>query len=254
MSTIPGRRSAFLKEIGVGPLWQRRAVAAAEIDNGAIAFGQEVPPAAAAVPVVVDVEPIGEMDWPQLQAAVAGCTRCDLCRNRTHAVFGVGDQRAKWLFIGEGPGRREDAVGEPFVGPSGKLLDNMLLAMGLARGNNVYIANIVKCRPADSDGNDRAPTPDEVAACRPYLERQIALIQPTVIVALGKTAALSLLRRDPETPVSSLRGTVHHYAVAQQPDIPLVVTYHPAYLLRRLADKSKAWADLCLAMQAYAPR
>ena len=187
------------------------------------------------------------MDWATLKAAVAGCTKCGLCHGRTQTVFGVGDEKAKWLFVGEGPGRNEDLRGEPFVGQAGKLLDNMLLAMGLKRGENAYIANIVKCRPTDSTGRDRPPTPEETAACLPYLERQIALIQPKVIVALGKTAALSLLALDPETPVSKLRGTVHRYAGR-----PLVVTYHPAYLLRNMADKKKAWADLCLAMAAYA--
>ena len=123
----------------------------------------------------------------------------------------------------------------------------MLLAMGLKRGANAYIANIVKCRPTDADGRDRPPLPQEAAACMPYLMRQIAFIQPTIIVALGKTAALSLLQLDPATPVSRLRGTVHRYA-----DLPLIVTYHPAYLLRNLADKKKAWTDLCLAMQTYA--
>jgi DNA polymerase len=162
-------------------------------------------------------------------------------------VFGVGDEQAKWLFVGEGPGRNEDLQGEPFIGQAGKLLDNMLLAMGLRRDDNAYIANIVKCRPTDGTGRDRPPTPQEVAACLPYLERQIALIQPKVIVALGKTAALSLLGLDSETPVSRLRGTVHRYA-----DRPLIVTYHPAYLLRNMADKKKAWADLCLAMSTYA--
>ncbi|HJV50137.1 MAG TPA: uracil-DNA glycosylase, partial [Noviherbaspirillum sp.] len=143
--------------------------------------------------------------------------------------------------------RNEDLRGEPFVGPAGKLLDNMLLAMGLRRGENAYIANIVKCRPTDDSGRDRPPAPDEAAACMPYLRRQIELIQPTVIVALGKTAALSLLGLDPDTPVSKLRGSVHRYA-----ERPLIVTYHPAYLLRSLPDKKKAWADLCLAMSTYA--
>jgi uracil-DNA glycosylase len=251
MSPTAGRRAAFLQEIGVGPLWQQRVAAAPEPEKEAGTPELEAP-AVMADNAPAGADAIAAMDWPQLQATVAGCTKCDLCRTRTQTVFGIGDQQAKWLFIGEGPGRREDALGEPFVGPSGKLLDNMLLAMGLARSRNVYIANIVKCRPAGEDGNDRAPTLGEIAACRPYLERQIALIQPAVIVALGKTAALSLLDRDPETPVSSLRGTVHRYVGAQQRSIPLVVTYHPAYLLRRLTDKGKAWADLCLAMQAYA--
>lgn len=186
---------------------------------------------------------IATMAWPELKQTVAECRRCGLCEGRKNTVFGVGDEKAKWLFIGEGPGRNEDAQGEPFVGPAGKLLDNMLLAMGVKRGENAYIANIVKCRPTDDNGRDRPPTPQEVAACLPYLQRQIALIQPTVLVALGKTAAISLLGMDATTPVSRLRGSVHRYA-----DLPLVVTYHPAYLLRTLGDKGKAWADLCLAM------
>ena len=187
------------------------------------------------------------MPWEELKLAVSQWTRCGLCASRTKAVFGVGDQKAKWLFIGEGPGRNEDLQGEPFVGPAGKLLDNMLLAMGLRRGNNAYIANIVKCRPTGADGRDRPPTPEEAAACLPYLQRQIAMINPAVIVALGKTAAISLLGLDQETPVGTLRGKVHRYA-----QVPLIVTYHPAYLLRKLTDKSKTWDDLCLAMNAYA--
>ncbi len=242
------RRSLFLQEMGIGPLWLRR-------DGMAPAVGEQVPepmvaeqpaPPVAAAPTAAAV-PIAGMDWPQLKQAVAGCTRCDLCRGRTNTVFGVGDERARWLFVGEGPGRHEDLRGEPFVGQAGKLLDNMLLAMGLKRGNNAYIANIVKCRPTNESGRDRPPTAEETAACLPYLERQIALIQPAVIVALGKTAALSLLGLDPDTPVSRLRGTVHRYA-----ERPLIVTYHPAYLLRNLADKKKTWADLCLALSVDA--
>ena len=197
---------------------------------------------------VIKINPaIATMDWAKLKETVAECRQCGLCNGRKKTVFGVGDEKAKWLFIGEGPGRNEDMQGEPFVGPAGKLLDNMLVAMGLKRGENAYIANIVKCRPTDEGGKDRPPSPQEVASCLPYLQRQIALIQPTVLVALGKTAALSLLGLDPATPVSKLRGTVHRYQ-----DLPLVVTYHPAYLLRQLGDKSKAWADLCLAMTTYA--
>lgn len=194
---------------------------------------------------------IANMDGRQLQAAVNECTRCRLCHGREHAVFGMGDERASWLFIGEGPGQAEDDVGDPFVGPPGKLLDNMLAAIGVQRGQNAYITNIVKCRPVDVDGenrHDRSPLADEVAACLPYLQRQIALIQPTVLVALGKTAALSLLALDPSTLVASLRGKVHQYA-----GLPLVVTYHPAYLLRKPADKAKVWSDLCLAMTCHDP-
>jgi DNA polymerase len=166
-----------------------------------------------------------------------------------HAVPGVGDRKASWLFVGEGPGRSEDLEGEPFVGPAGKLLDNMLKAMQLARGVDTYIANIVKCRPVDADGSDRPPVQNEVAACRPFLERQIDLIKPTVIVVLGKTAATSLLGLNEETSLASLRGEPHSYQ-----GIPVVVTYHPAYLLRKPEDKAKSWRDLSLAQSLYDER
>ncbi|RZT41959.1 uracil-DNA glycosylase [Cupriavidus agavae] len=183
---------------------------------------------------------IAAMDWPALSEAVAGCTACGLCNTRTHTVFGVGDQRAEWMFVGEAPGENEDLQGEPFVGQAGKLLDNMLGALGLARDRNVYIANVLKCRPP---GN-RNPEPDEVALCEPHLKRQIALIQPKVIVVLGRFAAQTLLRSD--TPIGKLRGTIYAYE-----GIPVVVTYHPAYLLRTLTDKARAWEDLCLAREVH---
>lgn len=265
MTTQNERRTAFLDEIGVGPLWVRRELPVGE-PQGDGSVATEVEPvlasawadeAAEAQPVVLprtsqpDVPAasnpaVESMNWAQLKATVAACEQCGLCKKRTNTVFGVGDEKAKWLFIGEGPGRNEDAQGEPFVGPAGKLLDNMLQSLGLQRGANAYIANIVKCRPTDANGKDRPPTLEEAEACLPYLQRQIALIQPAVIVALGKTAALSLLKRDPTTPVSALRGTVHSYA-----NRPLIVTYHPAYLLRTPADKRKTWADLCLAMKTF---
>lgn len=198
---------------------------------------------------------IAQMDWHQLERAVAQCTACSLCRGRTQAVFGVGDKQAKWLLVGEGPGRTEDALGEPFVGKSGKLLDNMLASLQLKRGQNVYIANIVKCRPTDASGNDRPPSEQEAALCRPFLERQIALLQPKLLLALGRTAAVSLLQVDPQTMVGSLRGRVQQINLAQDNNaprnLPVVVTYHPAYLLRKPVDKAKAWADLCLAQQHY---
>ncbi|RQO38575.1 DNA polymerase III [Herminiimonas sp. KBW02] len=276
------RRIAFLQEMGLGPVWSQRtavlqtlepeAAAPEEVtefiedsvavatplrvaEQSASAWGDDdvaITPAAVPAAPTALVQPatnIGSMNWDQLKAVVSSCTECGLCKGRTQTVFGVGDQKAKWLFVGEGPGRNEDFQGEPFVGPAGKLLDNMFVAMGLKRGENTYIANIVKCRPTDENKRDRAPVAAESDACLPYLQRQIELINPTVIVALGKTAALSLLKLDPATPVARLRGTVHRYA-----DIPVVVTYHPAYLLRTLKDKSKAWADLCLAMQTYADK
>lgn len=182
---------------------------------------------------------ISQLDWPQLKAMVRDCTACKLRAGCTQTVFGVGDEGADWLFVGEGPGEDEDAQGEPFVGQAGKLLDNMLMAIKLKRGSNVYIANIVKCRPPEN----RTPHADEISTCLPYLQRQIALIQPKVIVALGKTAATALLQTGDAT-LGSLRGTLHDYH-----GIPLIVTYHPAYLLRSPMEKAKAWQDLCLAVQ-----
>jgi len=179
---------------------------------------------------------IKEMDWDSLNAAIKSCTRCDLAKSRTQAVPGVGDMHAEWLFVGEAPGANEDRQGEPFVGDAGKLLDAMIAAIGLTRGNNVFIANVLKSRPP---GN-RDPKPEEVATCLPYLERQIELIQPKLIVALGRFAAQSLLATD--TAIGKLRGHVHQYR-----GVPLVVTYHPAYLLRNPLDKAKVWEDLVLA-------
>jgi uracil-DNA glycosylase len=179
---------------------------------------------------------IATLDWDALAERVAACTRCRLCEKRTNTVFGVGDREANWMLIGEAPGENEDRQGEPFVGQAGKLLDNMLRALTLARGENVYIANVLKCRPP---GN-RNPEPDEVARCEPYLKRQVALVKPKIIVAMGRFAAQSLLKS--EGSIASMRGRVHEYE-----GVPVIVTYHPAYLLRSLQDKSKAWADLCLA-------
>ncbi|BCZ77528.1 hypothetical protein PTKU64_12030 [Paraburkholderia terrae] len=183
---------------------------------------------------------IDTLDWPALEARVSACERCRLCERRTNTVFGVGDREADWMLIGEAPGENEDKQGEPFVGQAGKLLDNMLQSLDLARGTNVYIANVIKCRPP---GN-RNPEPDEVARCEPYLQRQVALVKPKLIVALGRFAAQSLLKT--EASISSLRGRVHEYE-----GVPVIVTYHPAYLLRSLGDKSKSWQDLCLARDTW---
>ena len=182
------------------------------------------------------------MDWPALREAVSGCTACKLCQGRTQTVFGVGNPRAHWMIVGEAPGEQEDRQGEPFVGKSGQLLDNMLRAIRLTRGEaepaqQVYIANSVKCRPP---GN-RNPEPDELAQCEPFLIRQIALVQPKIILAMGRFAVQSLLRSS--EPIGKLRGRVHRYQ-----GVPLIVTYHPAYLLRNLPDKARAWDDLCLAL------
>ncbi|CAB3779277.1 hypothetical protein LMG28614_00786 [Paraburkholderia ultramafica] len=183
---------------------------------------------------------IHTLDWDALSERVAACRLCRLCEKRTNTVFGVGDREADWMLIGEAPGENEDRLGEPFVGQAGKLLDNMLRALTLARDTNVYIANVIKCRPP---GN-RNPEPDEVARCEPYLQRQVALVKPKLIVALGRFAAQSLLKTDAS--ISSLRGRVHEYE-----GVPVIVTYHPAYLLRSLPDKAKAWADLCLARDTW---
>jgi uracil-DNA glycosylase family 4 len=184
--------------------------------------------------------PVGvpSLDWAGLEQAVTACEACKLCRGRTQTVFGVGDRQADWMVIGEAPGEQEDLKGEPFVGQAGKLLDNMLKSLGLKRGTGVYIANVLKCRPP---GN-RNPEPDEVAQCEPFLRRQVELVQPRIILAMGRFAVHSLLQT--QEPIGQLRGRVHQYN-----GVPLVVTYHPAYLLRNLPDKAKAWADLCLAQQ-----
>ena len=186
---------------------------------------------------------VATMDWPELRATVAACTACTLCQGRTQTVFGIGHERAHWMIVGEAPGEQEDRQGEPFVGKSGQLLDNMLRAIGLTRGEaeparQVYIANTLKCRPP---GN-RNPAPAELAACEAFLIRQIQLVQPKIILAMGAYAVQSLLRS--KEPVGRLRGRVHHYQ-----GVPLIVTYHPAYLLRNLEDKAKAWDDLCLAAE-----
>jgi len=184
---------------------------------------------------------IATLDWPALRAAVAGCRACGLCESRTQTVFGVGNERARLMIVGEAPGENEDLQGEPFVGQAGKLLDNMLRAIGLTRADDtperqVFIANTLKCRPP----RNRNPDPAETAMCAPFLERQIELVQPRLLLAMGRFAAQSLLRTD--EPIGKLRGRVHRWR-----GIPVVVTYHPAYLLRSLAEKARAWDDLCLA-------
>ena len=180
------------------------------------------------------------MDWPELRHCVANCTRCELSGSRTNTVFGVGNSEADWLIIGEAPGAEEDRRGEPFVGRAGQQLDQMLFAIGQSR-ENVFIANILKCRPPDN----RDPKPAEAAACREYLERQIELIQPKIILAVGKIAAQNLLGTD--DPVGRMRGRPHDLG-----GVPLVVTYHPAYLLRSPSQKQKSWSDLCLAARLVA--
>lgn len=256
-------RAERLHEMGLSPQWQLRertsmarlpdrvagdALTHAEPSHVAIPPTLTPPtPAVAEVSSLaagaVREQAIERMDWAALQQDVAACRACGLCRQRRQAVLGVGDTDADWLFIGEGPGAEEDARGEPFVGPAGKLLDAMLAAIDLRRGDDVYIANAVKCRPP---GN-RTPESAEMAACAPYLKRQIALLQPRLIVLLGRAAAHALLGN--QGSLAGLRGQTFHYFTPEDGagGIPMLVTYHPAYLLRTLPDKAKAWEDLCRA-------
>jgi DNA polymerase len=236
--TVTGRtrRKEILKELGLTPLWRART----EVHG--LTSAQKAETAAEPVlslPVSSKEDrrtQISRMGWDELKASVEGCIACPLFQSRTRTVFGIGDRNADWLYVGEGPGAQEDATGEPFVGQAGKLLDNMLAAIDLKRGQNVYIANIVKCRPPDN----RTPTSHEAHQCAPYLARQIELIKPRLIIALGKAAAENLLHTDAN--LGSLRGRLHQHS-----GIPVIVTYHPAYLLRTLPAKAKAWEDLCFA-------
>ncbi|EEO27523.1 uracil-DNA glycosylase [Oxalobacter paraformigenes] len=192
----------------------------------------------------------GPDSWEKLLGEIGHCERCHLCKTRNKVVPGIGDREADWLFIGEGPGFHEDRQGEPFVGRSGKLLDAMMAAMRMKRGENVYIANIVKCRASNESGKDRQPTEEEAAICMPYLERQIDLIRPKIMVALGKTAAVALLNTGRDVSLGSLRNREHFFRTGGR-KIPLVVTYHPSYLLRTPGGKKQAWQDLCRALDIY---
>ncbi len=277
---LDARQRAMLAEMGVR-VWTPTRDAAlespesiADNDPSTLGSGQKaskiaatahpaaVSPGATATPAsepasALQARPSGiaAMDWPALQHAVAHCQACGLCQGRTQTVFGVGDVSADWMVVGEAPGEQEDLQGEPFVGPSGQLLDNMLKAIGLSRRagadapaapgsrgapaslHGVYIANVVKCRPP---GN-RNPHPDEVALCDAYLARQVALVRPRIILAMRRFAVQSLLQTT--EPIGKLRGRVHQYQ-----GVPVIVSYHPTYLLRAPAEKGKAWADLCLAL------
>lgn len=224
------RRRAYLDALGID-VWRLRSADTAATGDDAVAD---------ALPVEGD--DTADLDWAALRERVAACTRCELHKSRTQTVFGVGNEGADWLIIGEAPGSEEDRRGEPFVGRAGKLLDEMLRAVNLGR-DSVYIANILKCRPP---GN-RDPHADEAASCRAYLDRQIALIRPKLILAVGRIAAQQLLETD--APLGRLRGKPHRL---ERYALPVVVTYHPAYLLRTPLQKRKAWADLCLARDLIA--
>ena len=225
------RRDDVLRELGLAPVWRLRRT---PTDGGNVAEAGD--DARSGGDADARRAHIATLDYDALVADIAACTACGLCQRRRRTVPGVGDTSAQWMFIGEAPGADEDAQGEPFVGAAGQLLDNMLAALGLDRTRNVYIANVLKCRPPDN----RTPEPLEAQACGPYLDRQIELIGPRLIVALGRSAACRLL--DVDASVASLRNRVHRYR-----GTPLIVTYHPAYLLRNPADKARAWEDLLFA-------
>jgi len=240
---MSSRRETMLREMGLAPLWKSRGAKAGTIGAGGKpaappgSFGDEDPPS---TPSVAREARIARMDWTALKAAVPACTACALHKSRTQTVFGVGDENADWLLVGEAPGAEEDQKGEPFVGQAGKLLDAMLAAIDLSRDTNVYIANVLKCRPPAN----RNPDPSEVAQCSPHLQRQIDLIKPRLILAMGRFAVQTLLGT--EASIASLRGKLHAYH-----GVPLIVTYHPAYLLRTLPDKAKAWQDLVFAVRTF---
>ena len=270
------RHNAMLKAMGVATWWaevtpapaapaarpsaERRTPIPRE-DTPAPVVGRAPPTSipASRPSVVSEQSPGGPMTQPLLDMralgdAVRGCSACGLSGKRRHAVPGMGDaNKPDWLVVGEAPGEEEDRQGLPFVGRAGQLLDRMLAAMGLSREEKVYIANVIKCRPPQN----RNPEPDEIAQCTPYLLRQVALLQPRMVLAMGRFAAQTLLAHGSgmsadtlrQTPLGKLRGRVHTVHVAGR-DYPVVVTYHPAYLLRSPGEKAKAWADLCLAMDA----
>jgi len=226
------RAERYLAEIGIA-VYKRRGFAAQLAEAPGASAGT-----ASLATIAIEPQPaVPSADaWERLAAEVRACTLCTLHKTRTQTVFGVGRRDAELLVIGEAPGADEDAQGEPFVGRAGQLLNAMLRAIGLPRGD-VYIANILKCRPP---GN-RDPQPDEASRCTPYLSRQIALVNPRAILAVGRIAAQWLLQTD--APIGRLRGRVFRYG---ESGTPLLVTYHPAYLLRSPLQKATAWADLCM--------
>lgn len=234
---MDARRIACLDAMGI-PTWKRRPDR--QLPGAPMPLADAEPEREHAREPTDSPARIAAMDWDVLAGTVSGCLNCPLHAGRTRTVFGVGNRQADWLIVGEAPGAEEDRRGEPFVGRAGRLLDAMLAALGHARAE-VYIANVVKCRPPEN----RDPRPDEAAACAPYLDRQIALLEPRIILAVGRVAAQRLLGTD--SPVGRLRGKVHRYGAGK---IPLVVTWHPAYLLRRPEAKAETWRDLVLAAGA----
>jgi DNA polymerase len=283
MNGVSGRDTAFLAEMGIGPLWQLRAPAAAEpqaldaaedeapvaaqagpaaVQAPSVAASLPPPPppmrvaapaaAWAPAPVAAKVEAIDgaaidSMDWTELRAAIAACTRCSACREGSKKVLGAGAREAAWFVAAGAASAADEAAGEPLAGEAGKLLDNMLLAVDRSRERDVYVTNLIKCRPAGPNGADRAPTAEQAAACRPYLERELALTGAATMLSLGQIAANALLGKPLQEPLAGARGSVHEVN-----GVPLVATLHPGELLLRGADKALAWADLCRAKAAHA--
>lgn len=256
--TLDARRAELWRAMKLGPIYRLRSeLDVASGDNVRAEMEARSAPEVGPIPSGPDAEnaaadrvaTISRLGWDELREEVARCRACSLCETRKQTVFGVGNLKARWMLIGEAPGSEEDQRGEPFVGQAGRLLDNMLHSLGMTREGRtseaVYIANVLKCRPP---GN-RNPQPEEVARCEPFLMRQVELVEPTLIIVMGRFAAQSLLGTDAS--IAGLRGKPHRITVAGR-EIPVIVTYHPAYLLRNLADKAKSWADLCLA-RATAP-
>jgi uracil-DNA glycosylase len=237
VTTDASRRLAYLSALEID-VWERRDPLRTSVE---VARGPGTAAPAPTPRTDATVDDVAVLGWDELAARVRGCTLCPLHATRTQAVFGVGNRSAQWMVIGEAPGAEEDRQGEPFVGRAGQLLNSMLKALGFAR-EQVFIANILKSRPP----NNRDPRPEEVRACIPYLYRQIELVNPTLLLCVGRIAAQTLL--ETTEPIGKLRGVVHRIAGNR----PMVVTYHPAYLLRSPGEKRKAWADLVLAMRTYA--
>lgn len=275
---MSGRTAAFLEEMGIGPLWTLRESAGA---GDVLVQAEEAAPAAKPyrpepspmlppppvyqpgheprapmnhpaapgsawvdenAPAPVTDEEIAVMDWVQLRAAIASCTRCGLCAGGRKPVYGSGAQQAQWVIAAGATTAADEKEGQPIAADAGKLLVNMLAAVGLARDTNAYVTNLIKCRPTTANGGDRAPTEDEARACRPYLEREVALAGAGMVLTMGQIAANGLLGKPLAEPLSASRGAVHALG-----EVALVATLHPGELLRRGADKALAWADLCLA-------
>ncbi|UVW30268.1 uracil-DNA glycosylase [Massilia sp. H6] len=270
---MSGRDAAFLAEMGIGPLWSVRAAPAAPADDAAasaVSAASAAPPAALAPPPMPRqvAEPVAQrawsaplqepvpapqqvdvstLDWAGLRQAVASCRHCSACSEGRKPVLGSGSERARWLVAAGTASALDEQAGHALSGDAGKLLDNMLLAAGLTRATDAYVTSLVKCRPANRNGGDRAPTLDEVAACRPFLERERALCGAGIVLTLGQVAANGLLGKSLQAPLAESRGAVHRLGA-----VPLVATLHPGELLQRGADKALAWADLCRAKAADA--